>query len=37
MMPDHEANINTLEKSFYLLSNNGMLSVLIRMASMRPF
>ena len=40
MGPDQEADGDNLGKSFFfffLLHNNGMLSVLIRIASMRPF
>ena len=37
MVPTTESNGDNLEKSFDLLYNHGMLSVLIRIASMRRF
>ena len=37
MAPDQEANCSNLGKSFSLLHNYGMFSVLIRIASMRQF
>ena len=37
MTPGHEANDNNLGIFFSLLDNYGMLSVLIRIASMRQF
>ena len=37
MAPGQEANNDTLGESFYLLYNNGILSVLTRIASMRSF
>ena len=37
MVPDQGANDNNLRIFFYLLDNNGMLSVLIRIALMRQF
>ena len=37
MVPGQEANSDNLGKSFDFLYNNSMLSVLIRIASMRRF
>ena len=37
MLPDQEANGDNLGKSFDLLYNNGILSVLIRIPLMRHF
>ena len=37
MVPGLEANGDNLRKVFNILHNNGMLSVLIRIASMRQF
>ena len=37
MVPSQEANGDNLGKSFYILYNNGMLSVLNRIASRRRF
>ena len=37
MAPGQEANGSNLGKSFYLLYKNGMLGILIRIASMRQY
>ena len=37
MAPGQEENVDNLGKSFYLLYNNGMLSVVVRIASLRRY